>query len=107
MLAGENGILHNAKPGSYLIDMTTSSPRLAKQIYEDAAARQLFSLDAPVSGGDIGAKEARLSIMVGGSREAFDDVLPLFQKMGTNIVYQGEAGAGQHTKMCNQITATC
>lgn len=100
---GENGILHNAKSGSYLIDMTTSSPRLAKQIYEDAAARQLFSLDAPVSGGDIGAKEARLSIMVGGSRAAFDDVLPLFQKIGTNIVYQGEAGTGQHTKMCNQI----
>lgn len=100
---GENGILSNTKPGSYVIDMTTSSPMLAKQIYEKALARQVFSLDAPVSGGDIGAKEARLSIMVGGSREAFDAMLPLFQKIGTNIVYQGEAGAGQHTKMCNQI----
>jgi 3-hydroxyisobutyrate dehydrogenase len=100
---GENGILSNTKPGSYIIDMTTSSPMLAKQIYEQALARQVFSLDAPVSGGDIGAKEARLSIMVGGSREAFDAMLPLFQKIGTNIVYQGEAGAGQHTKMCNQI----
>ncbi|SDO11924.1 3-hydroxyisobutyrate dehydrogenase [Paenibacillus sp. yr247] len=100
---GDNGLLRNAKPGSYIIDMTTSSPKLAKQIYEEALSRQLYSLDAPVSGGDVGAKEARLSIMVGGSREAFDYVLPLFQKIGTNIVYQGEAGAGQHTKMCNQI----
>lgn len=100
---GENGILSNSKPGSYVIDMTTSSPMLAKEIYEKALAQQVFSLDAPVSGGDIGAKEARLSIMVGGSREAFDAMLPLFEKIGTNIVYQGEAGAGQHTKMCNQI----
>ncbi|MGO4275383.1 NAD(P)-dependent oxidoreductase, partial [Paenibacillus sp. TAF58] len=100
---GENGILSNTKPDSYVIDMTTSSPMLARQIYEHALARQVFSLDAPVSGGDIGAKEARLSIMVGGSREAFDAMLPLFEKIGTNIVYQGEAGAGQHTKMCNQI----
>ncbi|WP_376773917.1 NAD(P)-dependent oxidoreductase [Paenibacillus phytorum] len=100
---GENGILANTKPGSYVIDMTTSSPMLAKQIYEKAFARQVYSLDAPVSGGDIGAKEAKLSIMVGGSREAFDAMLPLFEKIGTNIVYQGEAGAGQHTKMCNQI----
>ncbi|MDQ0898076.1 MULTISPECIES: NAD(P)-dependent oxidoreductase [unclassified Paenibacillus] len=100
---GENGILSNTKPGSYVIDMTTSSPMLAIEIYEKALARQVFSLDAPVSGGDIGAKEARLSIMVGGSREAFDAMLPLFEKIGTNIVYQGDAGAGQHTKMCNQI----
>ncbi|MBA2940960.1 NAD(P)-dependent oxidoreductase [Paenibacillus sp. CGMCC 1.16610] len=100
---GENGILQNAKPGSYVIDMTTSSPKLAKQIENEARSRGLFSLDAPVSGGDVGAKEARLSIMVGGSRDAFDAVLPLFEKIGTNIVYQGEAGAGQHTKMCNQI----
>lgn len=100
---GENGILSNTKPGKYVIDMTTSSPMLAKQIYEKALAQQVFSLDAPVSGGDIGAKEARLSIMVGGSREAFDAMQPLFEKIGTNIVYQGDAGAGQHTKMCNQI----
>lgn len=100
---GEQAILTNAKPGSYLIDMTTSSPALAKRIYEEARNRRMVSLDAPVSGGDVGAKEARLSIMVGGDREVFDVVLPLLRIIGTNIVYQGEAGAGQHTKMCNQI----
>jgi 3-hydroxyisobutyrate dehydrogenase len=100
---GEQGILNNAKPYSLLIDMTTSSPSLALKIYEAARERQMASLDAPVSGGDIGAKEARLSIMVGGDKETFDTILPLFEKIGTNIVYQGQAGAGQHTKMCNQI----
>lgn len=100
---GQNGILDMAKPGSFLIDLTTSSPSLAKRIYEQGLTRQLFSLDAPVSGGDIGAREARLSIMVGGSREVFEQMLPILQKIGTNIVHQGEAGAGQHTKMCNQI----
>ncbi|PZE20154.1 NAD(P)-dependent oxidoreductase [Paenibacillus xerothermodurans] len=100
---GEQGILGNAKPNSYLIDMTTSSPALARRIYDAARERQMYSLDAPVSGGDVGAKEARLSIMVGGDRDVFDKVLPLLEFMGTNIVYQGEAGAGQHTKMCNQI----
>jgi 3-hydroxyisobutyrate dehydrogenase len=100
---GEQGILNHAKPNSCLIDMTTSSPRLAKRIYDAARERQMYSLDAPVSGGDIGAKEARLSIMVGGDREIFEALLPLFQHIGTNIVYQGAAGAGQHTKMCNQI----
>ncbi|MDR6882623.1 NAD(P)-dependent oxidoreductase [Bacillus sp. 3255] len=100
---GEKGILEQAKQGSYLIDMTTSSPKLAKRIETEARERGLFSLDAPVSGGDVGAREARLSIMVGGSRDAFDAVLGLLEKVGTNIVYQGEAGAGQHTKMCNQI----
>ncbi|MDD9267408.1 NAD(P)-dependent oxidoreductase [Paenibacillus sp. GCM10023248] len=100
---GEKGILEQAKQGSYLIDMTTSSPNLAKRIETEARERGLFSLDAPVSGGDVGAREARLSIMVGGSRDAFDAVLGLLEKVGTNIVYQGEAGAGQHTKMCNQI----
>jgi 3-hydroxyisobutyrate dehydrogenase len=100
---GEQGILRNAKPNSYLIDMTTSSPALAKKIYDAAREHQMVSLDAPVSGGDVGAKEARLSIMVGGDKEAFDAVLPLFEIIGKNIVYQGQAGAGQHTKMCNQI----
>ncbi|NQX65139.1 NAD(P)-dependent oxidoreductase [Paenibacillus alba] len=100
---GANGILANAQAGSYLVDMTTSSPILAKRIYEEALTRQVYALDAPVSGGDIGAKEARLSIMVGGTRGVFDEVLPLLEKLGTNIVYQGAAGAGQHTKMCNQI----
>ncbi|GGA17342.1 3-hydroxyisobutyrate dehydrogenase [Paenibacillus marchantiophytorum] len=100
---GQNGILAHVKQGSYLVDMTTSSPILAKRIYDEALSKQVFSLDAPVSGGDIGAREARLSIMVGGDREVFDGVLPLLEKLGTNIVYQGAAGAGQHTKMCNQI----
>jgi 3-hydroxyisobutyrate dehydrogenase len=100
---GEQGILQNAKPNSYLIDMTTSSPALAVKIYEAAREKQMISLDAPVSGGDVGAKEARLSIMVGGDKEAFDAILPLFEIIGKNIVHQGQAGAGQHTKMCNQI----
>lgn len=100
---GENGIVSSAKPGTYVIDMTTSQPSLAKKIYEQAKLKKIYSLDAPVSGGDIGAREARLAIMVGGDKEAFDICLPLIEKMGQNIVYQGEAGSGQHTKMCNQI----
>ena len=100
---GKNGIIENAKSGSYLIDMTTSSPRLAKEIYEAAKAKNLYALDAPVSGGDIGAREARLSIMVGGDSEAFEAMKPIFQVMGKNIVLQGGAGAGQYTKMSNQI----
>ncbi|MCY9660105.1 NAD(P)-dependent oxidoreductase [Paenibacillus chondroitinus] len=100
---GPSGIVAAAKPGSYLIDMTTSSPALAARIYEESRKKGLQSLDAPVSGGDIGARDGKLSIMVGGDEEAFEAVLPVFQAMGTNIVYQGAAGAGQHTKMCNQI----
>ncbi|PYE47202.1 NAD(P)-dependent oxidoreductase [Paenibacillus barcinonensis] len=100
---GENGLVAHAKPGSYLIDMTTSSPLLAARISEAAAARGLHALDAPVSGGDIGARDGRLSIMVGGDADAFEAVRPLFEQMGTNIVLQGKPGAGQHTKMCNQI----
>ncbi|WP_411268117.1 NAD(P)-dependent oxidoreductase [Paenibacillus sp. PL91] len=100
---GASGLLQHARPNSLLIDMTTSSPSLAKRIELEARNRGLAALDAPISGGDIGAKEARLSIMVGGSEEAFEAVLPLFQLMGKNIVHQGAAGAGQFTKMCNQI----
>lgn len=100
---GEGGIVANARPGTFLIDMTTSSPDLARRIYEEARKRELRALDAPVSGGDVGAREARLSIMVGGDREDFEAALPVFQAMGTNIVHQGGPGAGQHTKMCNQI----
>jgi 3-hydroxyisobutyrate dehydrogenase len=100
---GENGIIQAAKPDTYIIDMTTSQPALAKKIYEKASEKEISALDAPVSGGDIGAREARLAIMVGGDKEAFEKCLPLFEIMGQNIVYQGEAGAGQHTKMCNQI----
>lgn len=100
---GKNGMLANAKKGTYFVDMTTSSPKLAQRIYEAARKQEIHSLDAPVSGGDVGAKEARLAIMVGGDKEAFEAVLPIFNLMGKNIVLQGGAGAGQHTKMANQI----
>lgn len=100
---GETGILENAAPGTLVIDMTTSSPKLAQKIYEAAAARGLSALDAPVSGGDTGARAGTLSIMVGGDPESFEAALPLFKAMGTNIIHEGPAGAGQHTKMANQI----
>lgn len=100
---GTDGILEHARAGSYVIDMTTSSPTLAETIFQKAKEKELYAFDAPVSGGDIGARNAQLSIMVGGDEAAFSSVLPLFEAMGSNIVYQGPAGAGQHTKMCNQI----
>ena len=100
---GENGLLKHARAHSILIDMTTSSPALAEEIYQHALSKQLYALDAPVSGGDVGAKEGKLSIMVGGELEVFEKVQPIFEVMGQNIVLQGPAGAGQHTKMCNQI----
>ena len=100
---GENGIVANIPEGSYIIDMTTTSPKLDQQIYEKAKERGIFVLDAPVSGGDIGAQKGTLAIMVGGDKEAFDKCLPVFEAMGTNIVYEGASGAGQHTKMANQI----
>jgi len=98
-----DGLVARAQPGALLVDMTTSSPLLARRIAEAASGRGCDALDAPVSGGDIGAAQARLSIMVGGDRAAFDRALPLLELMGKNIVYQGPAGAGQHTKMANQI----
>nr|WP_319999902.1 NAD(P)-dependent oxidoreductase [uncultured Draconibacterium sp.] len=101
---GENGILAKAKPGAVWVDMTTTEPSLAVEIYEAAKAKNIQSVDAPVSGGDVGAKNGTLSIMAGGDKEAFDKVYQLFEIMGKQIVYQGEAGSGQHTKMCNQIT---
>ncbi len=100
---GQDGIIQSSRPGTYIIDMTTSKPALAKKIYEEAKGKKLFALDAPVSGGDIGAREARLAIMVGGDKDAYEYCLPIFETMGQNIVYQGGAGSGQHTKMCNQI----
>lgn len=100
---GENGILKGAKSGSIIVDMTTTEPSLAKEIYDQAGAQGIASVDAPVSGGDVGAREARLSIMVGGDEDAVKSVMPLFEVMGKSIVHQGGAGAGQHTKMCNQI----
>ena len=100
---GSNGIVEKAKPGSIIVDMTTSTPDLAKKIASAAIEKGLHSLDAPVSGGDVGAKSGMLSIMVGGERETFNRILPLFELMGSNVVYQGSAGSGQHTKMANQI----
>ena len=100
---GSNGIVEKAKPGSIIVDMTTSTPDLAKKIASVAIKKGLHSLDAPVSGGDVGAKSGMLSIMVGGKKEIFNRVLPLFELMGSNVVYQGSAGSGQHTKMANQI----
>ncbi len=100
---GTNGIFKKAKPGTLLIDLTTSKPCLAKRIAEYATEQKLLALDAPVSGGDIGAKCGNLSIMVGGSMEAFEKASPLLSCFGKNIVLQGPAGSGQHTKMCNQI----
>lgn len=99
----ENGILENAREGMIFIDMTTSSPALAKRIAADAEQKGISSIDAPVSGGDIGAQNGTLSIMCGGNEHIFEEVLPLLQEFGKQIVYQGEAGAGQHAKMCNQI----
>lgn len=100
---GENGILRHAKEGTFVIDMTTSKPSLAKKIAEQAKEKSIHALDAPVSGGDIGARNGTLAIMAGGEKEAFEACLPLFSVMGENIQYQGPAGSGQHTKMCNQI----
>lgn len=100
---GENGLIENGKKGTHLIDMTTSTPSLAMRISEEAKKRGMQSLDAPVSGGDIGARDAKLTIMVGGDSEAFEAVRPIFDIIGSNVVHQGPAGSGQHTKMCNQI----
>lgn len=100
---GSDGILDNMKSGSFAVDMTTSSPKLAKKIYDAAKEKNIRALDAPVSGGDIGARDGTLSIMVGGDEDAYKELLPVFSAMGKNIVLQGGAGAGQQTKMCNQI----
>jgi 3-hydroxyisobutyrate dehydrogenase len=99
---GPDGLVARAKSGAILIDMTTSSPALAQRIAAEAAKRGVQVLDAPVSGGDVGARDAKLSIMVGGDKAAFDAALPVFQLMGANIMLLGGPGAGQHTKMCNQ-----
>ncbi len=103
VILGPDGVLAGAKEGSVMVDMTTSSPKLARTIYEQAGGKGVAALDAPVSGGDVGAREAALAIMVGGDQAAFDRVLPLFEIMGGHIALMGGAGTGQHTKMCNQI----
>jgi len=100
---GPRGLLSAARPGQILVDMTTSQPALAKQLAMIAGAMNVFVLDAPVSGGDVGARNAALSIMVGGDRSAFETVLPVLQTMGKRITHLGGPGSGQHTKMCNQI----
>ncbi len=101
---GANGILSTANPGSILVDMTTTQPSLAVKIYETAKTKGIQSVDAPVSGGDVGAKNGTLSIMIGGEKDTVDAIMPLFDIMGKNMIYEGKAGSGQHTKMCNQIT---
>jgi len=101
---GADGVLARARPGAVLIDMTTSSPALAKRIAEAAAARGLAALDAPVTGGDVGAREARLSIMVGGDETAFTRARPLFERMGKIVIHHGGPGTGQFCKLANQIS---
>ena len=100
---GEGGVIAHADPGTCLIDMTTTSPKLAVRIYENGKKKGLPVLDAPVTGGDAGAKAGTLTILVGGDQETFEKCRSLFEAMGKNIYYEGKAGNGQHTKMCNQI----
>jgi len=102
VILGEDGVLAGSKPGNIIVDMTTSEPTLAVEIAEKCAARQVHSVDAPVSGGDVGAKEARLSIMIGGEEDVVSALQPCWDAMGKTIVRQGGPGAGQHTKMVNQ-----
>ena len=99
----EGNILDSADKGTILIDMTTTSPTLAKRIYSQGSQNNLRVLDAPVTGGDTGAKAGTLSILVGGDKKDYEECLPIFQAMGTNITYFGAAGSGQHAKMANQI----
>lgn len=102
VILGQQGALAGSKPGSVLVDMTTSQPSLAMEIYEAAKTKGVHAVDAPVSGGDIGAREGRLSIMIGGDKEVATALQPCFEAMGKTIVLQGGPGAGQHTKMVNQ-----
>lgn len=102
VILGEQGVMSGLSEQQIVVDMTTSQPSLAEEIAASAAAKGAYGVDAPVSGGDVGAKEARLSIMVGGDESAVNTVMPLFDIMGKTIVYQGGPGAGQHTKMVNQ-----
>ncbi len=103
VILGEKGILGSVEKGTVLIDFTTSSPSLAVKIARESEKKGVISLDIPVSGGDVGAREGTLSLMAGGEKEGYEKVLPLLEELGANIVYHGEAGSGQHCKMCNQI----
>jgi 3-hydroxyisobutyrate dehydrogenase len=102
VILGEQGALAGSKNGNVLVDMTTSEPSLAVEIYESGNARGVSSIDAPVSGGDVGAQEARLSIMIGGDQDVVEDLRPCWDAMGQTIVHQGGPGTGQHAKMVNQ-----
>ena len=102
VMLGEDGALAGSKSGNVLVDMTTSEPSLAVEIAETAKEKGVYSVDAPVSGGDVGAKNGTLSIMIGGDEEVVTALNPCWEAMGKTIVYQGPAGAGQHTKMVNQ-----
>ena len=106
VILGNRGILQELNSNTILVDFTTSSPALAKKIANVAKQRNISAMDAPVSGGDVGAKNGTLSIMVGGEKEAFDKALPILELLGKTIEYQGPAGSGQHTKMVNQILIT-
>jgi 3-hydroxyisobutyrate dehydrogenase len=103
VLLGDDGVLSALRKGSVVVDMTTSTPSLAEEVARQAAERGAAALDAPVSGGDVGAKNGTLAIMVGGEKQTFDRIQPFFELMGENIAYMGDAGKGQHTKMSNQI----
>jgi 3-hydroxyisobutyrate dehydrogenase len=103
VILGDQGALAGSRAGMVLVDMTTSDPSLAVEIAERASAKGVHSVDAPVSGGDIGAREARLSIMIGGENDVVAALQPCFEAMGKTIIHQGAAGAGQHTKLTNQI----
>jgi 3-hydroxyisobutyrate dehydrogenase len=103
VILGDAGVLAGARPGTVIVDMTTSEPSLAVDIADRARARGVHSVDAPVSGGDVGAREARLSIMIGGDGEVVEALAPCWRAMGKTIVHQGGPGAGQHTKMVNQV----
>lgn len=100
---GDEGTLSGIEAGKILVDMTTSQPSLAKEIYERAAGRGVSAVDAPVSGGDVGAQNGTLSIMIGGDQEVVDALQPIWERLGKTNVYQGKAGSGQHAKMVNQI----
>lgn len=100
---GRDGIFSTASEGTIVIDMTTSEPTLARKLFDIALEKGIHSIDAPVSGGDIGAQNGTLSLMVGGDESIVEQIRPIFEIFGQNIIYQGPAGAGQHTKMCNQI----
>lgn len=103
VILGPGGVLAGCSSGNVVVDMTTSRPSLAVEIAAEAAKRGVASIDAPVSGGDVGAREARLSIMIGGPPDVVESLWPCFEAMGKTVVHQGPAGAGQHTKMVNQV----